>query len=1459
MSRPSDFDRSRDNPSSRPSDRRPDKSSTPRDPNNRQGDRSNANMSQISEPSRPPTVSNPPSSSGRDDPPPKPPQERNNANRISQAQLAPPKPPAKEPAPPVAPPTNPPVDPRADKQTPVVPPYSKPMLAEPDTSDKLPSRATTLLDSDRGADKNLLEAKDTLKKIYQEDKVELENKLKDLTKKNTELKTSNGKLAMTLFLVQTELTRLDSHPSEKVSPLDLSAPETQKNMQWELDNLKAQNSTLQRLLDNANKDQEREKDLHYKQRDEEKQLAMQLRKEVAELRKELNDVRRDHEDCKRERDDYKDRVDAKRKEAAEAKEEARKNKDKLDEVSTDLDIAKKDLDDTKDAFKKAREDIAKLKRELEDSRDNANLRIEDPAKTTNETKKELETAKKQLADLKNQLYEVKNEIPEAKRELENLNKEIAQKKSSLDATKSELSDLKNKQSVLEAQKPQTSSIEQTPTQRDLDQISQRLAEAKAQLNHSEKELQENKNEISDAKKELANLKEDVHQHKKELADLIVKKTAMGPVHETQTPADYSAEIQEKKKELDSLKRELANKKVDLEEANKERERVKRKISESVAELDQINRDKAKEQAIITHPKEVTASKQPWDDRSELENLKRELTRANDALLSAKSDILDKNSQIANMQKQLEEVLKELEGARKDSSVAKIDLAEVRKELEDVRRDAAFKGTRRTSVDTKTLAPPSIADEAKELEEATKQIGDFQRELKEQKKLNSQLKNELSDVKNSYDEIRKRLPDLEDAKRRNEELRNVIEDLRREVTDRRKEADDLKKLLAQPKVNSNSQDDLSNILQGMQSDISSLRSQLLESRKEAIEAKRQAENKDRELEDIKLEKEDIKRDRDDLRTQSTETKKALIEAKREATEAIRANTDLRRELGEVKSNLESLQKLLDAVRDNEAKKSKEGQDEPQKSSSADNLRRAELENLKRELDFAKTEAEMAKRDSDTARKNAMDAMRDIDNIKLELDSKIRELNDKSKEVDSLKRQAMTPTDGKKMFIQESPSSSNDVDELKKELLDLRKENTNLRSQLLEREKESSTHRFAPAPSSGTSEEVQILKKENKVLKESIAELAQVRTELEALKRKAPEIGLSHNKDSSYITSNHGSPDKLREEYERLRIFVEKDRKATTVLEQEIKKLVSENRRLGEDVADKDKEIKYLRNKLATNTGAKQELNNVLKELHTYKDDIAAAQRNDELTRQNLFLKKELENLTDEVQVLKKLYADKGTKPGSKPNSRGNSANRTGNNTERDTAHPQNTAKASMAAMVEKFLLGLEIQRLNFSNLNCRCKSGNTLSGSRVSSPENTSAFLKKAQNDPLLGNGMSFSRNASPGQNAGPRRADMAELTALIKERDSLKQLLSDYQKRMLDSKRLWEQENDRSRYGAIPMGEQSAPTFRGDDTTRELELKVKVLQAENKRLGKVLDQFAHPDKASVKKPPGGLSYSKYTN
>ena len=400
-----------------------------------------------------------------------------------------------------------------------------------------------------------------------------------------------------------------------------------------------------------------------------------------------------------------------------------------------------------------------------------------------------------------------------------------------------------------------------------------------------------------------------------------------------------------------------------------------------------------------------------------------------------------------------------------------------------------------------------------------------------------------------------------------------------------------------------------------------------------------------------------------------------------------------------------------------------------------------------------------------------------------------------------------------------------------------------------------------PTSKSTDELEKLKDENRQLKEKVKEFSGLRDEIQDLKEKlrSTEEKPQNRRDSesgnqAKIQKLSGENDNLRREIndiedrfkrekERLDLIRDKDRRIMDAQEYDIRRLQTDNDELKRELLERKKdhsaEVSDLHAKLAKRDLSKKELQILLGELEEYKKEqerLTKERREsqEEAVNHNKHLRRELDKLETEVKDLRKQLMDRKRsrsppvdhefpmkKAPLKLVNRPVSTDKRDPSEQRNFNHPpkQRIVEIGMPPM-EKFLLSLELLRLNFAYAGCRCgKLHNTISRS----PERV---------------------NQDPPSNIRPSydtTHQSSELSAVIKERDNLKKILSDYQRKVLEMKRQLDN-NVNGRYSQSEPESYNPNTPDKDQNSRDILDKLKKLTLENARLQKQLelrDKYLH--------------------
>lgn len=369
----------------------------------------------------------------------------------------------------------------------------------------------------------------------------------------------------------------------------------------------------------------------------------------------------------------------------------------------------------------------------------------------------------------------------------------------------------------------------------------------------------------------------------------------------------------------------------------------------------------------------------------------------------------------------------------------------------------------------------------------------------------------------------------------------------------------------------------------------------------------------------------------------------------------------------------------------------------------------------------------------------------------------------------------------------------------------------------------------------------------------SELIKLRKELSDVRKQLEDQEWEHeNKpDFKSIREIDNLNEQIRQahmENDRLISYWQRDKSVIREMNQELKQALAEiENQKSFSLTQRqihEAEKAQLLSKLAKRDVVRKELESVINELERIKKESSntentKARTNEDLVLQNQSLKADFQEARNELDVLRKLMGRDGRRNrntplrSSTPPKRGVLASRD----HRDRSgifDPQD--KASQSADIQTFLLGLEICRLNFAYTGCRCGQIDQNYSPAINQKDQIDESPFRATQDHT---DYTAKKRLQPSPSVS-RDADINNHTALIKERESLKALLADYQKRLLEARRNIDslkagqpQKENVPANQAQLQPEKEYITFeegplKADEikTKRELELKKKIIAAE---------------------------------
>lgn len=403
------------------------------------------------------------------------------------------------------------------------------------------------------------------------------------------------------------------------------------------------------------------------------------------------------------------------------------------------------------------------------------------------------------------------------------------------------------------------------------------------------------------------------------------------------------------------------------------------------------------------------------------------------------------------------------------------------------------------------------------------------------------------------------------------------------------------------------------------------------------------------------------------------------------------------------------------------------------------------------------------------------------------------------------------------------------------------------------------------------EVENLKKENQELKDIIVnrirtsssgqqshDLAELRGEISRLRKLVEEYetrAADQRDEEVSALDNRELKRKLEDandELKRVKDMWNRDKMVVRDMSLELERALAEIDRLKAFNASQqrlhDAERAQLQSKIAKRDIARKELEQIIDELERLKRDKdklehTRTRQNEDLIMINQKLKHDLQIARDELEAMRKLFAEE-QKRSRQP------IGRTVNTPKKLTKvsslddydrgeNPGMTSDSTGKLLLQKMLLGIEVCRLNFAYGGCRCgKAELPVTESGKKQPVDESPFVQRREDRDNTAKKV-LQPVIQPSQ-----AEDSGQLSTVIKERDNLKVLLADYQRKLLEARRTidalradkGEQENVAQQNAPQTSKVESCsdPSCKSKMALRELELKNKILAAENSKLTSIL-------------------------
>lgn len=409
------------------------------------------------------------------------------------------------------------------------------------------------------------------------------------------------------------------------------------------------------------------------------------------------------------------------------------------------------------------------------------------------------------------------------------------------------------------------------------------------------------------------------------------------------------------------------------------------------------------------------------------------------------------------------------------------------------------------------------------------------------------------------------------------------------------------------------------------------------------------------------------------------------------------------------------------------------------------------------------------------------------------------------------------------------------------------------------------------SKDNSEELEQLKKENRDLKDIIInrirtnsnpqqshDLSGLRAEIAGLRRQIEEYEAMASHPIQEETSNSGlrdlqrALDENREELKKVKEYWNKDKAIIRDMSHDLEKALNEveNSKVSALAQQRihDAEKSELLSKLTKKDIARKELEQINGELdrlrrENEKLENTRTRQNEDLIVQNQKLKQDLQKARDELEAMRRVFAEDQKKQ--KPlQSRGNStpkkATRVSPIDVYDKAELAGSSSGPINQLLfENMLLGIEVCRLQFAYTGCRCgKTEKAPTDPTKPDLLDESPFINRADNRDYTAKKV-LQPIVQPSATD-----DKSQLAVVTKERDSLKVLLADYQRKLLEARRAIDAmraekgERENLPLNNLPSSAKqescSDSTCKSKKALRELELQNKILTAENSKLTSLL-------------------------
>jgi hypothetical protein len=380
-----------------------------------------------------------------------------------------------------------------------------------------------------------------------------------------------------------------------------------------------------------------------------------------------------------------------------------------------------------------------------------------------------------------------------------------------------------------------------------------------------------------------------------------------------------------------------------------------------------------------------------------------------------------------------------------------------------------------------------------------------------------------------------------------------------------------------------------------------------------------------------------------------------------------------------------------------------------------------------------------------------------------------------------------------------------------------------------------------------------------LRAEVARLKHQVEEYEANASKLAPVEVSHHEDREL----RRKLDETRDELRRVKEYWNRDKTVIRDISIELDRAVDENENLKvlhvSQQKIHDAERAELLSKIAKRDIARKELEQIISELERLKRekeqaDATRSRQNEDLIITNQKLRQELQTARDEVEAMRKVFAEEQKKKHQVPIKAANTPKKSNKVSSFDLWERSEGAGQSSPPvgqlLFEKMLLGIEVCRLNFAYCGCNCgRVERPLQEVKEKDPIDDSPFLYKREDRD------NTAKKVLQPISAASVSEEKNQIAGLKKERDSLKVILSDYQRKLLEARRTIDSlRADKGERENVPVrngSEEQASGTCGDETCkskkalRELELKNRILAAENAKLSSLIG----PSKAGRSSQP----------